>query len=404
MNYLTISGLLATAGLLVPYLGRTFQPLGIHGRIIGLSLMLISGLMALRMFVQRKPDLPLLLLPSCFFALFFFQAEPIQFSEILHPQLADGDYYQGKLGRFVQLGLPVFLIGFVLSSARNSRSFNRGLGYGMVIAAIAAVIIATIHPYLFFATRESASQLLQARAFSTISISIIVSLTFCWLYASALESPSAMGKAWRFAGALVCLVFVIVCRQRAHLVFVIAFIFIPVLVNVRRIVLALATVTACWLILELFGEAILGPAVVEYWALEAIGGAAEKRAQMLQDCFASLLSAPGGRGLGSFALFFDQPYPHNPAAEAAFELGVPGIGLLIWIYALIAWRCWRAAKIPGSMFSLAAVAFIFAHSLKAGEMIDMVSWTCFFAFLLPQPTHLIYEERNETTSQIPNHD
>jgi hypothetical protein len=383
-HYLFAIGFLAAVGILIPYLGRTFQPFGIHGRIVGTVLMALSGAMALRYVVQYKIDLPLILIASLFFSSFFLQAVPSQVREIFSPQFSDSDYIAGKLGRFVQLGLPVFLLGALLSPIRSARELRAGIGWGVSVVGLIAVIIATLNPVLFHATYESTVELTRTMTFSAISLSIIFSLTFCWLYSQAI-SRSGLSQVGCFAGAVVCLVFIIICRQRAHLLFILLFMAVPMLTGIKRALLVIFTLLTLVVVLDTFGEAILGPAVVSYWAEDALGAAAETRLQMLRDCFLGGIDEPAGRGLGSYALFFEIPYPHNAPAEAMFEIGVLGMILLLGIYALGLWRSAKAIRYQGmyNLFPVAAVAFIFAHSLKAGEMVDMIPLLCFWLFLVP---------------------
>jgi O-antigen ligase len=99
------------------------------------------------------------------------------------------------------------------------------------------------------------------------------------------------------------------------------------------------------------------------------------------------MAQPLGQGIGSFARI--EPgftYPHNVILEAAYELGALGLGVMVWMYAVVAHRAWQLWRSPPHRIFGAVLALVFLHMLKAGDLSTLAfQWVALYLLLVGTP-------------------
>lgn len=389
-SFLFIFGFFTILGLLLPFYGRSFSFFGIHVRIVSYLLLASACLITLPSFRFRdaRNDLGLLLI--VFLALTLIHAAPVQFKSLLTMQYKQ-PYYEGKLALIFQISLPYLIAGYIISPLRDKKPFIRGAWWGLIAAGILAFIILFFHrKYFLGGTYKLAAQFPSLNIFSTISMSIMLSLGTIALIGTNPKSN------YQGIPAFICGSFFVLCifllYQRAHLI-IIALIIVARFLKLRLKSIIIYSVAFAAVIGALFffaTEQVFNVHVVGYWHEALKGYMFKGRLEMWVPPLIEALKNPLGSGLGHYALVHEVDlYPHNVFIEAFYELGILG-ALSIGI--ICAWGFLHALNIlPGRQqlpelkdkwFLSGIVFFCLVHDMKSGTLAYFYLMP-FFMFIAP---------------------
>jgi hypothetical protein len=409
-RYYFFQGFVATFAVLYPFFGRAFDVFGYHNRVVSTVLILIVIVISIPRFSCARARHGLGALVLGLIALAVLYADPVQRGELFHVQFETG-YYEGKLARLFQLSVPVFVLGYLVSSSRVRSSFIRGSWWAIFVSGLIGLgILITHRQYFLGQTCEISSSFQEQQLFSTIGLSIVLTLATILV----LDTVPWTGRDYLWAPwcGLLMVLSVLLLRQRAHLI-VICLLVLARFWNKRRRLASLAAVAivfgvAVGMVIKHYRELVITETVQLYWAAAADGRMVRGRTDLAALAIAGIRENTLGHGLGAFDVHHCKPYPHNRFLEAFYELGIGGAVCVGWMCVLglrrlpglfTAQQSSRAS--PSLWFLHAAVVFLLAHELKAGSL-ECISIYIYFLFITPTVSRL-GDLRGQTTVPLRAH-
>ena len=370
------------AGALFPYFGRAFSLFGIHNRVIGLLLLFVSSVLATRRFHLKDASKTAAGLCLLFSLLMLIFANSQQVAQVFELDFSP-NYYQGKLAIFVQCSLPVMAAGFALSPFCHFPDFRRGMVYCiMALAVVGLIIFAQSSEYWVGQTYQKFQEFGKLESFSSISLSLIMTLGFvCALL--QFRNAKVMMRIALVIFMLALILGILLLRQRAHAIFL-GFLMLVVTLKAnqmrnKNIFLVITFLTAVYFAFSYF-PFLFGDTFHNYWRFVAEGHLFDTRGEMFRFALNGSLNNPFGHGLGGFLLDYpgQERYPHNNLLESFYELGLFGLLILGALYYLGVkgfltnlYKS-RAGLENDHLMALAYCAvFVIAHTLKAGTISNM---------------------------------
>lgn len=409
-RYYFLQGFVATFAVLYPFFGRAFNVFGYHNRVVSTVLILIVIVISIPRFshARARHGLGALALGLTAFAVLY--ADPLQRGEIFHVQFEMG-YYEGKLARLFQLSVPVFVLGYLVSSSRVRSSFIRGSWWAIFASGLIGLgVLITHRRYFLGQTCEISLSFHDQQLFSTIGLSVVLTLATILI----LDMVPWTGRDYFWAPwcGLLLVFSVLLLRQRAHMI-VICVLVLTRFWNRRKRFASLAAAAivfgvAAGMVIKHYRELVITETVQLYWAAAANGRMVRGRTDLAALAIAGIREDPLGHGLGAFDAHHSKPYPHNRFLEAFYELGIGGAVCVAWMCVLglrrlpglfTAQHSSRAS--PSLWFLHAAVVFLLAHELKAGSL-ECISIYIYFLFITPTVSRLA-EPRGRTTVPLRAH-
>ncbi len=390
-----LQGFFATLAVLYPYFGRAFTTFGYHNRVASSVVIGIVIIASLANFTFKRARNGLAVLTVLLLILAFLYADPLQRSQIFRIDF-DTEYYSGKLSRLFQICLPVFLLGYLVSSSCDRLSFVRGTWWAIFASGLIGLgVVACYGEYLLGQTNIMAHDFKEDQHFSTISLSVVISMAMILV----LQMMPWKGRdfVWLLLLSLAKFFAILLLRQRAHLIMLASFVLARFWTRRARLVSLTAVAIAFALglmgVINHYGDLVITETVRDYWRAAAEGHMMESRMELAALAIEGIRDEPMGYGLGAFALHHRARYPHNRLLEASYELGIPGA---LCVGAI----CFLAAAHVGSLFVQrlsssrdrsvwflhAAVLLLLAHGMKAGSL-EGIHILVYFLFIAPRRSH-----------------
>ena len=384
-------GFLATLAVLYPCAGQAFRVFGYHPRVIASVLLGVVALASFTRFSLDRARNGLAALALLLLILAFVYADTVQREYAFRVQL-DTEYYSGKLARFYQICLPVFVLGYLVSASRHRPAFVRGTWWSVFVCGLIGLCVLGWHSdYFLGQTSSMVHSFTEEGLFSTIALSIVISLSAILL----VERIPWKGRdfAWLALLGLAQLFAILLLRQRAHLIVLTVFVLARFWVGRTKVVSLLAVTIffglAITVIVNQYREYLVTETVRLYWTAAADGLMVETRMDLFLEAQAGIREYPMGQGLGSFSFNHFNKYPHNCILEAFYEMGVFGalcvgsiclmaLSRLLTLFA----RQRHAGPGQSAWFLHAAVLFLLAHAMKANPLEDIGIFV-YFLFIAP---------------------
>jgi hypothetical protein len=304
----------------------------------------------------------------------------------------EAGYYEGKLARLFQLSVPVFVLGYLVSSSRGRSPFVRGSWWAILVSGLIGLgLLITHRQYFLGQTCEISVSFYEEQLFSPIGLSIV--LTLATILVLDMVPWTGRDYLWAPWCGLLMVLSVLLLRQRAHLI-VICLLVLAKFWNKRRRLASLAAVAivfgvAAGMVIKHYRELVITETVQLYWAAAADGRMVRGRTDLAALAIAGIRENTLGHGLGAFDVHHSKPYPHNRFLEAFYELGIGGAVCVGWMCVLglrglpglfAAGHSSRAS--PSVWFLQAAAVLLLAHELKAGSL-ECISTYLYFLFIMP---------------------
>ena len=384
-----LQGFLATLAVLYPYAGQAFRWFGYHPRVIASALLALVVLVSLVRFSLSKARNGLAVLGLALMVLAFLYADWVQRDYAFRVQF-DTEYYGGKLARFYQVCLPLFVLGYLVSASRHQAAFVRGTWWSIFVCGLIGLCVFAWHRDHFLGQTYSMVHSFEG-GFSTIALSIVIGLS------AILLVDKIPWKRWDFAWlpalALVEFFVILLMRQRAHLIVLAVFV-LARFWAVRVKLFSLIAVTILFgvgvaMVVKHYREYVVPETVRLYWVAAADGLMVETRMDLFQQAVEGIREYPMGQGLGSFSFDHFNKYPHNCVLEAFYEMGLFG-GLCVGAMCVMAFcrllalfaRPRHSGPSQATWFLHAAVVFLLAHAMKANPLEDIGIFV-YFLFIAP---------------------
>ncbi|HUT88506.1 MAG TPA: O-antigen ligase family protein [Thermoguttaceae bacterium] len=384
-------GFLATLAVLYPYVGQAFLVFGYHPRVIASVLLGIVALASFTRFSLNKARNGLAALPLLLLILAFVYADTVQREYAFRVQL-DTEYYSGKLARFYQICLPLFVLGYLVSASRRQPAFVRGTWWSAFACGLTGLGVLACHSEYFLGqTSSDVHSFTEEGLFSTIAMSVVISLS------AILLVERIPWKGWDFAWVpllgLAQLFAILLLRQRAHLIVLAVFVLARFWAGRTKVVSLLAVTIlfglAIAVIVNQYREYLVTETVRLYWAAAADGLMVETRMDLFREALAGIREYPMGQGLGSFSFNHFNKYPHNCVLEAFYEMGIfgalcMGFMCVMALSRLLTFFARQRHAGPGqsAWFLHAAVLFLLAHAMKANPL-ENIGVLVYFLFIAP---------------------
>ena len=366
MNAAFMAGFLGVMGVLAPHFVRAVD-VGMHNRVLGWCLLAGACFCALPRLDSRGVNWRDGLMGVVFLGLVACYSTGAQLGELVHVP-SRLDYYGEKTAMTVQVCLPPLVAGLILSVLRMEPGFWSGIRAGAITSGCVAMGVMILNRHLLLSqTWVERAELRETGVISVIGFSLVLCFAVMAILGKARES--SLWKAAISVGlAMPFLAAIIMIQQRSHLVFV-CLIGAAMMFSWRQKARGLclcAVVCGMAVIGWQFREYIVGPQVQAYWDALLSGESASFRWQMMDFAMRGFWENPVGRGVGAFSLDypFDERmlYPHNLMAEAAYELGIPGVILVSGVMVAVIKRFW---KTPGMAAGFCLFALL--HLMKSAD-------------------------------------
>ena len=384
-------GFLATFAVLYPYFGRVLSLFGYHNRVVSATLILIVIVASIPRFSYGRARNGLAALTLALLTIAYLYADPSQRGAIFHIQFETG-YYEAKLARLFQIALPVFLLGYVVSSSRSRASFLQGVWWAIFVSGLIGLcILLTYRQFFLGQTVEIGLSFYEEDLFSTIGMSFVLSLATILI----LDKVPWKGRdfLWLPWLSLVLFFSVLLLRQRAHLIMLCLFVLARFWGKRRKFVslvaVALVFGVGAGMVIKHYRDLVITETVQLYWNAAADGRMVRSRTDLAAVAIAGIRENPLGHGLGSFRLHHHKAYPHNRFLEAFYELGILGAVCVGWMCVMgvrrlrgLLFARHGPRSTPSVWFLHAAVVFVLGHELKSGSL-ECISTYVYFLFIAP---------------------
>ncbi|MHB9026384.1 MAG: O-antigen ligase family protein [Armatimonadota bacterium] len=366
-----LAGALIVLGLCGPFLFSSVLPVRSY---MFLPFAFIGGMMRQRWDTRSwKAQIPFFLLCAimAFYTLYAVTQAPLS------------AYGQTKVQHFF------LLAGFAYVAACRQAPLTdrlaRGIRWSLFVMLLIGLIITFINRELYLdVERYGVAELTQT--FSITGFPLAIAMAACSLFPANMSPRNLLISGVALLFAAVAIVFV---RGRMHALLLMLLLGAMVLGPALRLyfwhVLVSVALIGVGVAIYLHIVPQLGGSYQYFtWlSLESVGG----RLQLFTSAAQGFFAHPFGQGIGSFeGVEVLYNYPHNIILEAAYEMGIFGLGAMLAIYALVIRRAWQLWHSPSHRFLAGLLVMVFGYNLKAGDLAAIpFQWVLLYLLVVCTP-------------------